>query len=341
MLVLVRAPAAPPRPAYDIRGGIVRTAVLFPGQGSQYVGMADPWLQHPAGKEVLGQASDLLGWDVATRSRDPEALALTEVVQPAVFACDLAAGAVLRADGVTFAAAAGHSLGEYAALVLAGALTLQEALRVLVVRAGAMGEASRQRPGAMTALLGLSGQEAHDVCQVAGRGDVLAVANENGPKQIVLSGSLAAVERAEALARSRGGKAKRLQVAGAFHSPLMREALQPVREALSRVQFRTPAFPVVSNVTGRPTSRPLALRDLLSRHLVSPVRWDASMRAMGDMGVEWFLEAGPGDVLGKLARRAVPEATVRTVGSPEESAGVAADLRRDAAAGAVETEDDR
>jgi [acyl-carrier-protein] S-malonyltransferase len=314
----------------------VRTAVLFPGQGSQYAGMADPWLEHPAGKEVLARASELLGWDVAERSRDPEALGLTEVVQPAVFACDLAAGAVLAAEGVTFDAAAGHSLGEYAALVVAGALTLEEALQVLAVRAGAMGEASRERPGAMTALLGLDAREAHEVCEVAGRGDVLAVANENGPKQIVLSGSLAAVERAEELARSRGGKAKRLQVAGAFHSPLMRGALQPVRDALSRVQLRTPAFPVVSNVTGRPTTQPLALRDLLSRHLVSPVRWDASMRAMGDMGVEWFLEAGPGDVLGKLARRAVPDATVRMVGSPQEAAAAAQDLRRAAQDGGTE-----
>jgi len=308
--------------------GDTRVAVLFPGQGSQFPGMADPWLEHPAGKELLERASAVLGWDVGERSRDPEALELTQVVQPAVFACDLAAFAVLQAEGVPCHAAAGHSLGEYAALVASGAVDFELGLAALAARAEAMGAASRDNPGAMTALIGLSPEQAREVCEVAGRGDVLAVANENAPKQIVLSGSVAAVERAEDLARTRGAKAVRLQVAGAFHSPLMQPALQPVRDAIARIDFQTPAFTLVPNVSARPTTNPLVLRDLLSRHLVSPVRWEASMRAIAELGISWFLEAGPGEVLGKLARRAVPGSTVRQIGSPDEAVNVAAELRR-------------
>jgi [acyl-carrier-protein] S-malonyltransferase len=179
----------------------------------------------------------------------------------------------------------------------------------------------------MTAVIGLSVEEAREVCEVAGRGDTLAVANENAPKQTVLSGSVAAVERAEELARSRGAKAVRLPVAGAFHSPLMTSAVQPVREALSRIHFATPEFPVIPNASGKPTTQPLVLRDLLSRHLISAVRWDASMRAIAEMGVSVVVEAGPGDVLGKLARRAIPDATVRSVGTPDEAGEVAGLLR--------------
>jgi len=304
----------------------MKVAVLFPGQGSQYPGMADPWMDHPAGREVMTAASDVLGWDVVERSRDPEALERTEVVQPAVFACDLAAYAVLVAEGVTVDVGAGHSLGEYAALVASQAVEMTPGLEALAARAQAMGQASREKPGAMTALIGISPEDAHEVCAIAGRGDVLAVANENSPKQTVLSGSVSAIEKAEALARTRGARAIRLSVAGAFHSPLMEPALATVREAISRVDFRRPAFTIVPNVSARPTQQPLELRDLLSRHLVSPVRWDASLRAMDELGATVFVEAGPGDVLSKLAKRAVPGATVVTARSPEAVAEAARGL---------------
>jgi [acyl-carrier-protein] S-malonyltransferase len=306
----------------------MRLAVLFPGQGSQYPGMADPWLQHKAGKKVLHRASKALGWDVLEISRDPESLKRTDIVQPAIFACDVAAYSVLKAEGIAFQAAAGHSLGEYAALVAADVLDLRRGLQALAVRASAMQKASEENPGAMTAVLGLSLAEARDVCEVAGRGDVLAVANENGSKQVVLSGSMTAVERAEELARSRGGRTVRLPVAGAFHSPLMESAVQPVREALSRIDFRTPHFPIVPNASGKPTTQPLVLRDLLGRHVTSPVRWELSLRAMAELGIDGFVEAGPGDVLGKLARRAVPESQVRSVGSPDVARALAEELRR-------------
>jgi [acyl-carrier-protein] S-malonyltransferase len=307
----------------------MRIAILFPGQGSQYPGMADPWMDHPAGRKVIEGASKILGWDVVEASRDSEALARTDIVQPAVFACDLAAYAVLRRENVKFHAAAGHSLGEYAALVASGAVKLKAGLTALMTRAAAMARASNDKPGAMTALIGMTPEQAREVCDVAGRGDVLAVANENAAKQTVLSGSVAAIERAEQVARDRGAKAIRLPVAGAFHSPLMEDAVQPVREAISRIQFSPPEFPLVPNASGKPTSQPLVLRDLLARHLVSAVRWDASLRSMADMGVDWFIEAGPGDVLGKLARRAVPGSEVRSVGSPQGARAVAEELRAD------------
>lgn len=308
----------------------MQVAVLFPGQGSQFVGMADPWLEHDAGRAVMERASAVLGWDVVERSGDDGALARTDVVQPAVFVCDLAAFEVLKSEGVRFSAAAGHSLGEYAALVAAGAVHFEDALRTLEVRAKAMQRASEENLGGMTALIGMSPQDVRDLVDVAGRGDVLQVANENGPRQVVVSGSIAAIERAEALCKSRGWRSIRLKVAGAFHSPLMEPAVQPVREAISRVRFDTPAFPVVPNASGKPTKNPHALRDLLGRHIVSPVRWEASMRSISEEGITWFVEAGPGDVLGKLARRAAEGSTVASVGSPDE-ARAAAQALRDAA----------
>ncbi len=314
----------------------MRIAVLFPGQGSQFPGMADGWPDHPAGRESLDRASGILGWDVAEVARDPEALSRTDIVQLAVFACDLAAFAVLRAEGISFHVGAGHSLGEYAALVASGSVELEPGLSALAARATAMAKASTDNPGAMTAIVGMSAEEAHELCEVAGRGDILVVANENAPKQTVLSGSITAIERAEDLARSRGAKAIRLQVAGAFHSPLMAGAVQPVREAISRIQFREPAFPIIPNCSGKPTTQPLILRDLLARHLISPVRWDATMQSMADMGVDAIIEAGPGDVLGKLARRAIPTAIVRSVGTPDEAGAVAEELRKHAAVAKTE-----
>jgi [acyl-carrier-protein] S-malonyltransferase len=305
----------------------VRVAALFPGQGSQYAGMADPWMSHEAGRSALEEISEVWGRDVVALCRDQEALATTELVQPALFACDVAAFRVLEAEGAEFTAAAGHSLGEFVALVAAGAVDLPAAFRAVLERGRAMQEASEAAAGGMTALIGLAPEDAAEVCRVAGRGDVLEVANENAPKQVVLSGSVAALERAEELARARGGKAIRLKVAGAFHSPLMRPALDRVRDAISRMEFREPRLAVVPNASGRPTRQPAALRDLLSRHLVSPVRWERSIRALSHEGIDGFVEAGPGDVLSKLARRVVPGATVWAVGSPEAAASVAESLR--------------
>jgi [acyl-carrier-protein] S-malonyltransferase len=303
----------------------MKTAVLFPGQGSQYAGMADPWTGHPAGRATLEEASDVLGYDVVEACRDEDRLADTAVVQPALYVCDLAGFRVLESEGVDFAMTAGHSLGEFAALVAAGATPFRDTLEAVVERGRAMHDASEQNPGAMTALVGISPAEALDIVRVAGRGDVLTVANENSPKQTVVSGTVAAVERAEDLAHSRRARVVRLNVAGGFHSPLMQPALSRVREAVARLRFTEPGVAVVPNVSGRPTTQPAALRDLLSRHLVSPVRWERSMKAMAEDGVELFVEVGPGDVLAKLAKRCVPGTRAVAVGSPAEAAQLAAE----------------
>jgi [acyl-carrier-protein] S-malonyltransferase len=304
----------------------VRAAVLFPGQGSQYPGMADPWVDHPEGKAVLDECSSALGYDVVEACRDAARLADTAVVQPALFACDLAALRVLEAEGMVFDMTAGHSLGEFVSLVAAGVTDLRPTLEAVVERGRAMHDASESTPGAMTALVGISPGDAAEIVTVAGRGDVLTVANENSPKQTVVSGSVPAIERAEELAQSRRARVVRLNVAGAFHSPLMQPALDRVRRAIARLEFRPPRFPVVPNASGRPTSQPSAMRDLLSRHLVSPVKWERSVRAMADADIDLFVEAGPGDVLGKLTKRCVPEARIISVGTPAEARALAEEI---------------
>lgn len=295
----------------------MNAAVVFPGQGSQYLGMADPWMAHEAGRAVIAEASDALGRDIVAECHDEAALATTELVQPALLACDVAAFRVLDAFGVSFSGAAGHSLGEFAALVAADVLDLASATAIVAVRGRAMQRAGRERPGTMTALLGAGTEAANEICDEA-RGDgVLLVANENSPQQVVISGSVDAIERAEAIAAARKIRAVRLRVAGAFHSPLMEPAVAPLAEAIARAEFRSPRFPVASNVTGAPVSDPNEMRALLERHVVSPVRWERCARSLAAAGADTFVEAGPGDVLTKLAKRVVPGARAQAVGSPE------------------------
>ncbi|MGZ5353710.1 MAG: ACP S-malonyltransferase [Actinomycetota bacterium] len=299
---------------------------MFPGQGSQFPGMADAWLEHDASRAVLDTASEAMGRDVAAGCRDGAALATTDFVQPALLALDVAAFRVLESEGVAFVGAAGHSLGEFAALVAAGVLDLTSALRIVGVRGRAMQDAGERRPGTMTALLGVGAEDAAALCDEAREGDVLLVANENSPQQVVISGDPAAIERAEFLAGGRKIRAVRLQVAGAFHSSLMEPAVEPLSAAIDAVPFSAPRFPVAANVTGGLVDDADELRALLKRHVVSPVRWEGCARALRDRGADAFVEAGPGDVLTRLAKRAVPGARAIAVGSPADAAGVPAAL---------------
>ncbi len=296
------------------------SAVLFPGQGSQFPGMADPWAEHPAGAAVLAEASAAIGRDVIVGSRDDGALATTAFVQPALLACDVAAFRVLVAEGLDdIVGVAGHSLGEFAALVAADAIGLADALSLVVIRGSAMQRAGEERPGAMSALLGLGADDASTLCEDVRGEDVLVVANENSPAQTVASGSVAAIERLEAAAKERKVRAIRLPVAGAFHSELMRPAVEPVREALDRIEVRDPTIPVAENVTGELVTDGGRLRQLLERQVVSPVRWETGIRALAAAGATTFLEAGAGDVLTKLMKRIEPSATARAVGSPDDA----------------------
>jgi [acyl-carrier-protein] S-malonyltransferase len=289
--------------------------------------MADVWITDDVAARALAEATDALGRDVVEGCRDGAALATTEFAQPALLACDVAAFRTLEAGGLPVGGAAGHSLGEFAALVAAGVLGLADAMRIVAVRGRAMQEAGEARPGTMTALLGVGVEGAASLCDEARGQDVLLVANENSPQQSVISGSMPAILRAEALADERKIRAARLNVAGAFHSPLMEPAVEPLSAAIDEAAFRPPAFPVASNVTGALVTDPDELRALAKRHVVSPVRWASCAQALQAAGADTFVEAGPGDVLTKLAKRVVPGARAAAVGSPEAASALAAEPR--------------
>jgi [acyl-carrier-protein] S-malonyltransferase len=293
--------------------------LLFPGQGSQFVGMVDAWAAHPASKAVIDEANEAFGADLVALGQDAEALKRTDVVQPVTLACELAAFRILEDAGVSVAAAAGHSLGEFAALTASGVISAADAMEVVRVRSRAMQQASDSGEGAMMAIIGMSPEDAAAVCQEAAQGDVLLVANENSPQQTVLSGSAAAIERAEEIARSRSARAIRLPLPGAFHSPLMEPARVEVERAIEKVSFSAPRFPVIPNATGQPTTDAGGLRDALLVHLVSPVHWIATMQAMSELGVDRLIEAGPGDVLTKLAKRTVPDIEAVAAKTPEDA----------------------
>jgi len=303
-------------------------AVVFPGQGSQFEGMADPWTEHPVARAILDEASSSLSRDVVAGAHDAAALETTEFVQPALLACDVAAFRVLEAEGMSFVGVAGHSLGEFAALVAAGVLPLGDALDLVIVRGAAMQRAGEERPGTMTALIGVDAEDAAVLCDEARRDDVLVVANENSPAQSVISGSVPAIERAETLAKERKVRAIRLHVAGAFHSPLMEPARAAIDQRIDAIAFSAPLFPIAENVAGALVSDPAELRSLLKRHVVSPVKWASSVRALADAGGSSFLEAGPGDVLTKLMRRVVPDAAALAIGSPEDARAAASGTTR-------------
>jgi [acyl-carrier-protein] S-malonyltransferase len=288
--------------------------------------MADAWTQNDASRSVLDDASGVIGRDIVEGCRDEGALETTEFVQPALLAIDVGAFRALENEGVEFVAAAGHSLGEFAALVAAAVLDLDAALRIVTVRGRAMQAAGDERPGTMTALLGVGAENAAALCDEARGSDVLIVANENSPQQVVISGSVPAIERAETLAAERRVRAVRLRVAGAFHSPLMETAVEPLGAAIDAAEFRAPRFPIATNVTGELVADPEEIRALLKRHVVSPVRWESCMRSLLAAGAEVFVEAGAGDVLTRLAKRVLSDARAVAVGSPSEASALAAEL---------------
>jgi len=297
------------------------TAISFPGQGSQFIGMADPWAAHPAGSAVLDASSEALGRSVVDGCHDEDALRTTEFVQPALLACDVAAFRVLQASGLTdVVGVAGHSLGEFAALVAADAIVLADALELVAIRGAAMQRAGEEQSGAMAALLGVGAEDAETLCAAARNGDELVVANRNSPAQSVVSGSLEAIERLEAAAKERKIRAIRLNVAGAFHSELMRPAAQPVLDAIDRIAWSDPTFPVAENVTGELVTDAGRLRELVGRQVVSPVRWEDGVRNLVAAGADRFLEAGPGDVLTKMMKRIDADVTAVSVGDPDAAA---------------------
>jgi [acyl-carrier-protein] S-malonyltransferase len=265
-----------------------------------------------------------MGRDVVAGCHDETALATTGFVQPALLAVGLAAFAVCGAEGLPEpVGVAGHSLGEFAALVAAGVLSLPDALGLVVVRGEAMRRAGETNPGTMTALLGVDADAAGALCDEVRDDDVRLVANLNSPVQVVASGSVPAIERLEQLAKERKTRALRLQVAGAFHSPLMEPAAPAIAEAIDALPFAPPRFPVAENVAGTLVDDPDELRTLLRRHVVSPVRWEDCARALAAAGATTFVEPGAGDVLTKLQKRIDPEIRAVAVGSPDDAQALA------------------
>jgi [acyl-carrier-protein] S-malonyltransferase len=298
-------------------------AMVFPGQGSQSVGMLDTWTEHPASRAVVEEATAVLGIDLAQLCHDEEALARTDVTQQAVLTADVAAARVLAAHGVVPVAVAGHSLGEYAALVVAGVVDFGAALGAVRERSLAMLDAGRERPGTMLALVGMGREDAAQLAADAAGDDILVVANANSGMQTVLAGEEPAIARAEALARERKAKPIRPNVAGAFHSPLMEPAVARINAAIDALELRPATFPVIQNVTAEPTTDPDTIRANLRVHVTSGVLWVDTIAKLGELGVDQLIEAGPGDVLSRMAKRDLKGATVTPVRTPEEAAAAA------------------
>jgi [acyl-carrier-protein] S-malonyltransferase len=303
--------------------------LLFPGQASQFAGMGkELYGAYPAARAVFEEASEAAGMDLAAlcfRGTEDE-LRLTENTQPAIFTVSVAAFRVLEAEtGIRPLCAAGHSLGEYSALVASGALSAGDAARVLRSRGRYMQEAVNVGEGAMAALIGLDPAGVAAACRAGSMIGVVEPANFNGGDQIVISGSAPAVEAACEAARSAGAKrALPLPVSAPFHCSLMRPAadrLAPELRALDQRQFR---FPVVANVTAEPYPDAAPAAELLIRQITAPVRWEECVRRMLALGAASFLEVGPGKVLSGLLRRIDRDAGVAAFCAPGDLAGARA-----------------
>lgn len=285
--------------------------MVFPGQGAQSVGMAGDWVEAtPQAAELFSRASAILGYDLLAvcRSGPAERLNTTAVSQPAILVTSLAALEVLRGrDGHPLDAVpitAGLSLGEYTALVFAGALAFDDAVRLVDVRGRAMQECAEQRPGAMLAVLGVDREKLAALCDECRGGEVLEIANVLCPGNIVVSGSAEACRRLDAAAVAAGAiKCVPLEVAGAFHTSLMQPAVARLAAALAAADVRRPRIPVVSNVDARPHTDPDEIRALLARQVVGVVEWNASMAYILSTGVQAVWEVGPGRVLRGLMKR--------------------------------------
>jgi [acyl-carrier-protein] S-malonyltransferase len=286
-------------------------ALIFPGQGSQYVGMArDLYEKHPPARELMDQADALLGVPLTKICFEgpEEELRQTRNTQPAIFLHSIVAFRLLK---VTEAAmVAGHSLGEYSALVAAGALSFDDALRLVRLRGELMQKAGEEKRGTMAAVVGLESDVVERLCEEASSAGVVQPANFNSPGQTVISGSVEGVRRGMTLAKERGAKlVKELVVSGAFHSPLMASAGEGLKQALSRTRIENARIPVYTNVTAEPVIGAEEIRDLLYRQLTHPVRWEQSVCNMVRDGADRFTEVGPGKVLQGLVKRISPAAT--------------------------------
>lgn len=303
-------------------------AFVFPGQGSQSVGMLDAWGDHPAVVSTLAEASDVLGEDIAAliKTGPKEQLDLTTNTQPVMLTAGIACyRAWIAETGMVPAAAAGHSLGEYTALVAAGAFTLADALPLVRFRAQAMQQAVPVGVGAMAAILGLDAQAVIEGCRqtVAATGEAVEAVNFNDPKQTVIAGTKAGVDKASELLKAAGAKrCLPLSVSAPFHSSLMKPAAEALKGKLATTPFGPLRFPVINNIDVAAVSGSEALSDALYRQAFGPVRWVEVVQALKGRGLNHVIECGPGKVLAGMTKRIDAEIISAAVFDPASLAGL-------------------
>lgn len=299
----------------------MKLAMIFPGQGSQYIGMGkDLYLNFGYVRELFDQSNDILGFDLKKMCFEgpEEALKMTSHTQPAILTVSTACRMVLRERGITPAAVAGHSLGEYSALVAAGVISFPDALRLVHKRGRFMQESAPA--GGMAAILGLAPDLVRQACAEASKTGTVEVANYNCPGQIVIAGETSALDKAMELCRGLGAKRTLpLQVSGPFHSSLMVGAGEKLAAELENISFSQPSCPLIANVTADSAQTILEIKELLVRQISSSVRWEESVHRLASLGITFYIEVGPGKVLCGLGKKIIKDARFINI---EDTAGL-------------------